>query len=202
MRNIYIVLTRTNTLVSKIIRLSTKDKYNHVSISFDERLNEMYSFGRRKDNNPLNGGFVIENFNRGVLSHPNTECKVYKLNLNREVFEAINSEVQQFKTNPLKYDYNYLGCVSMRFNKSIEYQTKFFCSQFVAFILNKHNAIKLSKDFSLYYPSDFEKQTELILAYEGPAKQYRVCWAFKIKTKKHGQLGPCFNIYSLKQKRF
>ena len=46
MRKIYIVLTYTGTFLSKIIRMYTKEEYAHVSISFNENLEEMYSFGR------------------------------------------------------------------------------------------------------------------------------------------------------------
>ena len=47
---LYIVLTRTNTGISKIIQLIKKDEYTHAAISLDKDLNHMYSFGRRKMN--------------------------------------------------------------------------------------------------------------------------------------------------------
>jgi len=46
MQKIYIVLTHTGTLLSNLIKLYTKNDYSHVSLAFDEDLNEMYSFGR------------------------------------------------------------------------------------------------------------------------------------------------------------
>ena len=44
MKKIYIVLTHTGTILSKIIKYWTKDEFSHVSIALDEDLKEMYSF--------------------------------------------------------------------------------------------------------------------------------------------------------------
>ena len=46
MKKIYIVLTHTGTTLSKIIKTYTKDEFSHVSIALDNKLQEMYSFGR------------------------------------------------------------------------------------------------------------------------------------------------------------
>lgn len=48
MKKIYIILTHTGTLLSKIIKMYTKDEYSHVSISLDSELEEMYSFRKAK----------------------------------------------------------------------------------------------------------------------------------------------------------
>ena len=46
MKKIYIILTHTGTMLSKIIKKYTKDEFSHVSIALDKELNRMYSFGR------------------------------------------------------------------------------------------------------------------------------------------------------------
>ena len=38
MEKIYIVLTHTGTLLSRLIKAWTKDEFSHVSISLDEKL--------------------------------------------------------------------------------------------------------------------------------------------------------------------
>lgn len=47
-KEIYVLLTDTGTVLTKIIRSFTKDPLNHASIAFDQDLNEVYSFGRKK----------------------------------------------------------------------------------------------------------------------------------------------------------
>ena len=52
-KKIYILLSFTGTILSRIIRMYTKDKYCHASLSLDKEFNELYSFGRLNPYNPL-----------------------------------------------------------------------------------------------------------------------------------------------------
>lgn len=58
MKSIYIVISQTGTWLSTLIKLYTKQKYNHVSISLENSLSDMYSFGRINPSNPFSGGFA------------------------------------------------------------------------------------------------------------------------------------------------
>ena len=64
---IYIVLTYTGTVLSKIIKLYTHCEFSHVSISLDKNLEHMYSFGRLNPYNPFKGGFVQEPVDKGTF---------------------------------------------------------------------------------------------------------------------------------------
>lgn len=46
MKKIYIILTQSGTIFSKILRLFTKEKYNHSSICLKDNFKTFYSFGR------------------------------------------------------------------------------------------------------------------------------------------------------------
>lgn len=61
MKKIYILLMHTKTIPSKIVRFFTRYKYSHVAMSLDKSCEVTYSFGRRKLNSILNGGFNILN---------------------------------------------------------------------------------------------------------------------------------------------
>ena len=52
-KKIYILLTDTGTLFTNLIKLYTKKPYNHASISFDSKLSEVYSFGRKTARKPI-----------------------------------------------------------------------------------------------------------------------------------------------------
>lgn len=67
MKHIYVVISQTASIVSRLIRWSTGDPYTHASISLDQNLDEMYSFGRIFPNNPLIGGFVKESPRYGTM---------------------------------------------------------------------------------------------------------------------------------------
>lgn len=57
-KQVYILLTNTGSLLTKLIKIYTKKPYNHASIAFDRNLSEVYSFGRKAARNPFIGGFV------------------------------------------------------------------------------------------------------------------------------------------------
>ncbi len=67
MKACYVVLSRTGTILSRIISKLTGDWYTHASISFDDDLQTMYSFGRLRTYNPWFGGFVKESVEFGTM---------------------------------------------------------------------------------------------------------------------------------------
>ena len=46
-KNIYIMISQTNTGCSRILKFFTRAPYNHASIALDENLNSLYSFARQ-----------------------------------------------------------------------------------------------------------------------------------------------------------
>ena len=67
MKKIYIILTHTGTILSKIIKYYTGDEFSHVSIALDSQLRKIYSFGRLNPYNPIKGGFVHESVDKGTF---------------------------------------------------------------------------------------------------------------------------------------
>lgn len=53
MKDIYLLLTKSDTFVSKAIYLMTQDSYTHISISFEENLQPMYSCARKYTYSPI-----------------------------------------------------------------------------------------------------------------------------------------------------
>ena len=47
MKTIYILLTKSETILSKIVHFVTADAYTHASIAFDENLQTLYSSSRK-----------------------------------------------------------------------------------------------------------------------------------------------------------
>ena len=52
-QEIYLLLTDTGSILTRTIKLFTRKKYNHISLAFDAVLEDTFSFGRKKANNPL-----------------------------------------------------------------------------------------------------------------------------------------------------
>lgn len=75
MKTIYILLTRSNTYISKLIQLVTSDDYTHVSLAFDEEFSECFSFGRKNPYFALPAGLIQENLTNCFFNyHKDTPC--------------------------------------------------------------------------------------------------------------------------------
>ena len=84
-KSVYILLSKTKTIPSNLIKLFTREPYSHTSLALDISLNEMYSFARRGMYNPFNGGFISENIEKGIFGkHKGTRCTVYELKVDRK----------------------------------------------------------------------------------------------------------------------
>ncbi len=97
-RKIYIIITQTKTIVSRLIKLFTKAPYNHSSISSDEKLNDMYSFCRYYKHTPLPAGFSDENVNTcvfGMYSH--IPCAIYSIDVTEEQYRKYRHLISYFK---------------------------------------------------------------------------------------------------------
>ena len=127
MKKIYILLTRSGTWVSKIINLTTSDTYTHASISFDENLQPLYSFSRKRVNMPLPAGLRHEPLRHGFFKKYNTiPCALYELQVSDEVYNAAKQEVQQMMAERTSYRFSVLGLILCRLNIPYHRKRHFF----------------------------------------------------------------------------
>ncbi len=175
MKEIYIIMSHSGSIISKIIKVYTRANYSHVSIGFDISLKEFYSFGRKKPTTPIGGGFVIEGINHGVFKRfKNAKCRIYRLTLSDDKYELLKQHVNKFIANSNNYKYNYLGIFTIMFGFKFNRKNSYFCSQFVAKLLHESQIYKFHKDVSLVRPKDFDSISEAKLIYEGRLADYEM----------------------------
>lgn len=168
MKSIYILLTRSSTCISKIINLTTSDKYTHASISFEETLEPMYSFARKYVNFPLPAGLRIEPLHTGFFKkHSHIPCALYELRVPDEVYESAKRDVENIMEEASKYYFSVIGLVLCRLNIPLRRKYRCFCSEFVSEILSRSNALPLPKAPSLMRPNDYTEIPDLFCKYEG-----------------------------------
>ena len=171
---IYIVLSKTQTFPSRVIKMWTKEPYAHTSLAFDLELNEMYSFARKRLHNPFYCGFIREDIESGVFGRDvETTCLVLRLWVTANQHKKIRRTVDQFKRNKNSYKYNYLGIAGVVFNKSVERKYNYFCSQFVYTVLDRAEVDLFKKKSGLVRPEDFRVWEEPEVIYEGKLNEYR-----------------------------
>lgn len=175
MRKIYIVTTYTGTLLSFLIRKISKSPYAHISLSLNEDLSPMYSFGRLNPKTPIFAGFVEENINEGLYEiKQNALCRVYSLDVDYYSYERLVQNITKVNNNKERYNYDVKGLVYLSFNKSRDTEYKYVCSHFVADMLYKSDIHIFDKPPSLVKPEDFYNNYNLNLEYEGLLCNYNV----------------------------
>lgn len=172
-KEVYIVLTYTGTMLSKIIKFYTKMKYAHVSLSLDKELSKMYSFGRLNAYNPFIGGFVHESITKGTFKRfKNTKAEIYSLKVSEEQYQIIEKNIKKIEKNSKNYSFNIIGLFATGFNLKYKKKHSYYCAEFVKYLLETANLnITLPE---LIKPSDFQKIDILKLKYRGLLKQYNI----------------------------
>ena len=168
MKSIYILLTRSNTVVSRMVSITTADKYTHVSISFEKNLTPLYSFARRFIRTPLPAGLRPEYLDQGFFKkHPRIPCALYELEVEDEIYYNAKHAVESMMLNADKYKFNIWGLLMCRLSIPSHRKNHYFCSEFVSKVLLDSNALPLPKEPSLMRPYDYAKLPDLVCRFEG-----------------------------------
>lgn len=168
MKSIFILLTKSDTYISKLIKLTTEDTYTHASISFDESLQPLYSFSRKYVNLPLPAGLRTEPLTKGFFQkYDYIPCALYELKVSDETYIAARREVEQMMKEAPTYRFNVIGLVSCRLGIPFHRERRYFCSEFVSEVLTRSQALPLPKDTSLMRPNDYTKIPALSCRFEG-----------------------------------
>lgn len=171
---VYILISKTQTLPSQVIKMWTREPYAHTSLALDIELNEMYSFARKRLRNPFDCGFISEDITKGVFGRDvNTTCRVGRLWVTPNQYKKILKNLDKFKKEKDFFRYNYLGIFGVVFNRAVERKYNYFCSQFVYYVLDKAGVEMFGKKPGLARPEDFRVWDELELIYEGKLNTYR-----------------------------
>ena len=172
MRNIYLVLTHTGTMLSNVIKYYTKDEFSHISISLDEDLKEMYSFGRIHPYNPFLGGFIHERINKGTFKRfKKTKTAIYSLLVTDSEYEKIENIIDKIKTNREIYHFNILGLFGVGFHIKRHKDYYFYCAEFVKYVLEE-SGIRTNLS-ELVRPEEFKNIDNLKLLYKGKLNRYK-----------------------------
>ena len=146
MKKIYIVLSQNYTLLSLVIKTLTKEKYSHVSLSFNKSCTNMYSMGRKYTYFPFIGEFKHENIYKGVfILNPNAEILIYELEVTSKQFKNIK----------------------------LLHRKKYYCSEFLYKIFSDDKVSLFIKTDNIVKPMDFLKIENIRKIYEGKLARYR-----------------------------
>lgn len=171
---VYVVLSDTGSVLTRLIGFYTKSKYNHCSISFDPEFKELYSFGRKQPRNPFLGGFVKESFYEGTFKRfENTTCLVLKMPVEADSYERIYRNIEFFKENMNLYHYNFVGLFGAAVGREVSRRNGYYCSHFVAKVIEDADVKLWDTPAFLVKPEDFQQHKDFEIIYEGLMSEFK-----------------------------
>lgn len=170
---IYIMLSKTNTLLGNMIRAGLGVSYNHCSLSLDESLETIYSFGRKELRNVFLAGFVQESKNNGFFRvHNTSDIIVIRMSVSSQEKERLCEIIADFQADKDLYRYSLLGLIYCYLGIPVKRKNKYFCSQFVTEVLQQAGIEVFEKPASLVRPHDFLDLPSTKYIYRGQIKNY------------------------------
>ncbi|MEE0265538.1 MAG: hypothetical protein UD936_07935, partial [Acutalibacteraceae bacterium] len=173
-KEIYIVLTQTGTILSRILKAITNAQYNHSSISLEDDLSTMYSFGRLFPYNPFIGGFVKESTSIGTFKRfYNTEATVLRVSVPIQKHKAMKVYLTEMYKNKKQYHYNYPALFLALFGIVVRKRNAYYCSEFVRDFLIHFDVVPQEYLPSIVKPVDFFKISNSEKIYTGKLREYK-----------------------------
>lgn len=172
-KQVFIVLTQTGTILSRILKVVTGAKYNHSSISLEEDLSRMYSFGRIFPYNPFIGGFVKEGKAIGTFKRfHNTEATVLRVNVSNDKYEEMQVYLAEMYKSRKRYHYNYTALFLAMFGISFRQKRCYYCSEFVRDFLIEFEVVPKAYLPEIVKPIDFLQIPESEKIYTGKLRSF------------------------------
>ena len=170
---LYIVVSQTGTILSRFLKMVTRAKYNHVSVSLEDDLHVMYSFGRRNPYNPVWGGFVMESPENGTFARfTETEVVVLCVHITQKQKQKIKEHLESMYSRRKIYHYNYLGLLLAAFHICYKSRNHYYCSEFVKDLLVKFKIFDKERFGKIVHPTRFLKLENADVVYRGKLRQY------------------------------
>lgn len=167
MAHIYLALVDTPGVFAYLIRRFLRQKYIHVVLSMDERLEEAYSFGRRNPRIPLSAGFEKEDKRKILRAFPTADYMVCELTCSREQKETIRGRLESDYRRRWHYHYAVIGLPFIVLEIPFYQKRHYTCSSYIARVLADSGIRICDKHFSLVTPKDFYCYPDKKVLYEG-----------------------------------
>lgn len=144
-----ILFSTYTDIASRVVALTSGFGYTHVSISIDDS-DYYYAFNTK--------GFRKEYPKKHLNRTKN--CIKYILEVTHRQYKKLCKAIKDLerKNKKKKLKYNWLGLFSCMISVPIKMENRYFCSQFVAKLLEKAEIMKFKRSTSRYLPNQLNKE--------------------------------------------
>lgn len=140
---------------SKVVYYVLGRGYGHASIGVDQngvdQNDEVYwSFNFK--------GFRREKPKKNEAIVSKSVC--YKLSVTKEEYDKVVEMIEEFQSRRFEWKYNLAGLLLSRINIKRQKKNHYFCSEFVAEMLQRANIVEFNKNVAHYLPNRLEKEMQ------------------------------------------
>lgn len=184
---VYVLCVHTGTLLANAIKKATGSHFSHCTISFDSSLKNMYSFGRKTKLTELsNGSFVKESIHNPPYTNDGVNYALYCIPVTSSQLAAMKKRLEYFVKNKTKFRYDFAGLFKNFFGIADNPEQRWFCSRFVADIINtgtEPGQKPMIREPSLMRPEDFLYTNFALYVTSGLIKDYDQILVDKVTKK-------------------
>lgn len=161
---VFLLLMHSGSPLSTIIKTLTRNEYSHACISFNSKLEPIYSFNgkfKRDGSSP----FTIRMIDDPHFLKYHPTYSLYVMYVNKKNYDKMKERLQYFIDNRDELEYDFLNLFSVLIGRESEKSNKWFCSKFVMSVLGTgRNNLKVP---SLYKPQDIAEFEDVTLVNKG-----------------------------------
>lgn len=111
-RQLFILVSQTQTGIARLIRGVCKYPYNHVSVTLDSGLTTWYSFARYVQDAPLHGGLVSETPERLCAPAEDILIRVYRVEIPEKKAKDLEKLLRQADNPDSGLIYNHYDAIA------------------------------------------------------------------------------------------
>lgn len=159
-KRIFLLMIRYPGPFANAMVRCTNFGYTHATIGLEEDLNTFYSFMRK--------GFVVEKVTRYLK--PNRDpfpCALYEIPVSKKIYRRVKKLLDRYTARKKFLRYTHLSLFSCFLRIPWKLTDRYFCSQFVAEVLQRGNVVHLPKNSALCLPKDFHNLKETRMVFSG-----------------------------------
>ena len=148
MQPVSIFMTKYDDILSNVVYWISGCGYTHVAVAFDNESQNFYTFNYK--------GFRREHPFQRKRRYGKSIC--YKIEVPRDQYIRLRDIIIYMENSQVEWKYSLFGVVLCILGIKHRIRNSYFCSQFVAELLQRSGIMKWKKHSSLYLPNHMCKE--------------------------------------------
>lgn len=148
--SLYLMISRTEGGMGKLIRCFTRYEYNHVSLTLDPTLSSWVSFARYRCNMPLYGGYINESSERLLAGGGHVPVRIFRIAITPEKRRRLERLFSAAGDPDSGMIYNHFDALATTVGRSVRIPDAYTCLGFAGRVLEQRfrNIRELDEELS------------------------------------------------------